>query len=232
MTDTSLFETTPTTSKYDNWDVDALKNKAISADNHINTLQSELAELRNSKTSDAKMEELLNRLTEISTPPQNTASNVVNHTTERVPGAPVVTTEDIETLVSKSLEKKQKEDLSKQNVAKLHRELKAAWGDNYRSIMTNKAQELGINQNFLASLAETHPDALLKLVLDKPKSSDLNTHVAPPSVLNTRAGQVQLGTTYKEFSKAMKDNPSLRSDPNFIARMHEAAERHGEAFYN
>ncbi len=231
MTDTSLFETTPNT-KYDSWDVDALKRKALAADEHINTLTSELAEIRSGKSTDAKMEELLNKLTELSRPSNpSVTSTVVNHSTERTPDGNSFRAEDIDALVSSSYEKKQKETEAKNNVARLHKELKAAWGDNYRSTMTNKARELGVNENFFAKMAEDNPDLLLKIVLDKPRS-DLNSHTPPSTVVNTRAGSIQVGNTYKDFKKAMKDNPSLRTDPDFVAKMHEAAERLGDSFYN
>lgn len=233
MTDNTLFETTPQTSKYDTWEPDALKKKALAADDHIATLENELSTLRSANSTDARIQEVLQKLDQLSTNSyQNQSSTTVNQTAERNVPTAEVTKEDVLRLVSTTLEQKTKENQVKENVAKVHRELKAAWGENYKNILSTKAQEMGVNQDFLASMAETHPDAFLKLMVDKNKLANPNVHVPPTTIqINTATGPLTIGDTWKDFSKAMKDNPNLKHDPAFNRRMHEAAQRLGDSFY-
>lgn len=231
MTNT-IFETTQET-KYDTWEPDALKKKALAADTHIITLETELAELRNSKETEARLEAVLAKLDQLNTPHTNQTSNVVNHATENRVSTSQITPEQIERLLDSRLELKTKEAQTKANVEKVRKELIAAYGDNFQTTLNNKMTELGVSQEFLASMAETHPDAFIKLLVDKRSKGNINAHVPPTSIQNTNLNMASLqGETWKDFSKAMKDNPSLRTDPQFVRRMHETAERLGASFYN
>jgi hypothetical protein len=235
MTDNNLFENTNTpTSKYDSWDIEALKKKAESADAHIATLEEENRTFRDRGQTEARIEEVLARLDQLKQQPlPNPPINPVNNTDQRHVPAAEVTKEDVLKLVSTTLEQKQKENQVKANVERIHKELKQAWGDNYKSILSTKAQEMSINQDFLISMAETHPDAFLKLVLDKSKLANPNAHVPPSSnAVHVPNVGTMTGETYKDFKKAMEANPNLRTDPTFNRRMHEAAERLGQSFYS
>jgi|SRR5688572_242898 len=234
MTDNNLFENTPQPSKYDSWDIEALKKKAEAADNHIATLEEENKNYRGEKQTDARIEEVLARLDQLkqTSPFTNPPITQVNQTEQRHVPTAEVTKEDVLKLVSTTLEQKQKENQVKANVERIHKELKQAWGDNYKTILSNKAREMEVNQDFLISMAETAPEAFLKLVLDKNKLTNPNVHVPPSSSAVHMPGVGNMsGETYKDFKKAMEASPHLRSDPVFNRRMHEAAERLGNAFY-
>ena len=82
-------------------------------------------------------------------------------------------------------------------------------------------------------VAESYPEAFLKLVLEDNKPS--TNYFTPPTSTRTPVNPLNATApmnSYKDFSKLMKDNPSLRHDASFQAQLHAAAEKIGPAFFN
>jgi hypothetical protein len=227
LTDTSLFGETPPENKYDSWDIEALKKKAEAADNHIRTLEAEAANRREITQNTATVEELIRRLDQSYQPPVTPPTPVVNPTTVQ----PTTISEQISKQdVINILEQKQKESQAKANVDKIRKELHKVWGDTFPTRLSEKSKALGVSETFLATMAESYPDAFIKLVVDEKPITNPNAHVAPTS---TRTVNYNItGDTRKDFRAAEKANPSLLNDPAFQKRKHEAAARLGDAFFN
>ena len=234
MTDTELFNSEnneSNESKYDSWDLEQLKKKAIAADNHIKTLEEETRYYKENNKTEETLKEVLERLDKTNNTQQNyQPTNEEYLPSEKPSSGDQVTKEDIEKVVSMSIEQKQKESLAKANVEKIRAKLKDTWGDNYSQKLVDRSKELGVNQTFLESMAENYPDAFLNLVLPKSDASNPNTHVPPSGSAPVRANQFT-GDSYKAFRQMEKDNPELRHDHAFQRRKLEAAEKLGEAFY-
>lgn len=233
MTD-SLFENdgttnTETTTKYDAWELEALKTKAMHADNHIKTLESEMSLLRENKNTEAALQEVLKKLDQANQPPENNLNLGNNQTLERINSSEQLTKQDVLGI----LEQKQKELQAKANVDTVKTELQKVWGDSYTSKLNEKSKQLGISQDWLASVAETHPQAFLKIVLDAPPNdTSRNVHVPPGSTGSNRIGTITGGETQKDFRAQEKANPRLIHDVAFQTRKHAAAQRLGDAFFN
>ena len=248
MTDTSIFNNSEsqtntqsnesndsqlinTQSKYSSWNTEDLVKKAEAADAHINKLETENSDYRK---NDATLQEVLQKLDQSNAATsQNNPSTNTNQYQERSNSSETVSKEDIEKLVSISFDRKQQESLAKRNVETVRTELKKVWGDNYSQKLTERAQELGVEQSYLESTAENYPQVFLKVILGENSTSNPNTHVAPTSTQTspvlTTPGNF---TRYKDFSKMMKEKPELLSDPMFNRQMHEAAQKYGKEFYN
>lgn len=233
MTNSELFSDSNVTnnesnllnSKYDSWEKDALIKKALAADDHINKLESEHAQLR---STDDTLQEVLKRLEQ----PQNSVqNNELNQTHERSNSSESLSKDDIEDIVSQIVERKQKTSQAKANVDMIKTKLQEVWGDDYRTKVSSRSQELGIDQSYLESMAESQPQAFLSLIL--PQSAinpNPNTHL-PPSSTKQIEDKSFKGETYKEFREQEKANPSLLYDPKFQKRKLQAAQTLGDAFY-
>lgn len=228
MTD-ALFNDAPVTIKYDTWEPDALKTKAINADSHIATLEAENAELRKYKETDAKLQEVLARLDQVNQLQNTPPNSSINQTSERPSSSEQITKADIEKLVSMSIEQEQKKNSVKSNVDKVESELIKAWGVDYKKSLNSRATELGVAKDFLGSMAENYPDAFLKLVLEDKRPTNPNAHVPPSSA--TTVQQYSGTENWNYFKTQMKTNPALRSDSAFQNRMAAAAQRLGDSFY-
>ncbi len=235
MTDSSLFEgTTPAEplDKYSTWEPDALRNKAIAADNHIKTLEEENRNLREQTKQTATLQEVLEKLDRVNPSSPSYTPPAVNPTPVQPNTSQQVTKEDITNLVTSTFEQEQKKNQAKQNVATVKAELQKVWGDNFPQRLSEKSKEIGASENFLANMAENYPQAFLKLVLadTKPAPVNPNVHVPPGTTPNKAAPMT--GETYKDFRAQEKLNPKLLSDPIFQQRKHEAAQRLGDSFFN
>ncbi len=232
MTDTLFNTDTPTSgsNKYDTWDAEQLKRKAEAADNHIRTLEAENANLRETTKQNATIEEILDRLDNKPVTPPNFSPNPVVTNPPDKPSSSAITKDDVMSLI----EQQRKNDQAKANVDLISKELQKVWGEDFPSKVTQKAKNLGVNKDFLASMAENYPQAFLKLVLeDVQKPTNPNSHVPPTSTtFQPKTPEGFVGETWKDFSKAMKQNPSLRTDPTFSRRMHDQAAKLGDSFYN
>lgn len=229
MTNTELFgEVTIEPSKYASWDVEALRKKAEAADDHIKILEVEAANRRDSEKTNATLEDVLKKLDMVNQTPAPYTLPVVNPTpVTSSPQGEQITKSDVLNI----LDQKQKELQAKANVERIKSELRKVWGDNFSTKLTEKSTEIGVNQDFLASMAEQYPDAFLKLVLETKSTSNPNVHVAP-STMGTPTGSLQfVGETRKDFKAAEKANPALIHDAGFQRRKHEAAARLGDAFF-
>lgn len=182
---------------------DALKS-VPHAQEHIKTLEQQLAELR---AKDAEnMAELQRRrtaeelLTEMNKGKQN---DVVTPT--GVEADPEVLSQ----LVERVLEKKQTESVAKNNAQSVVTKLKEVYGDKAREAYISLASSNGMSIEFLDKLAMTSPNALLKLAgVGNVKqssgkiSSDVQT-TAIQSNQETVSSRVPAFATSKQMAAAM-----------------------------
>lgn len=235
MTNTTLFDDNSNTQdRYSSWDLDALKRKATEADNHIELIEAENKHLRELAKTNTTMDEVIARLDllNLQTPPNFQPTTPANNAAERNNSLDVVTKTDVATLVAQTLETLQKENSAKDNVSKVRQELTKIWGDNISTKLKEKATELNISERFLAQVAESSPTAFLKLVLEDKPTTNPNTHTPPSTTFRAIPSQDQPLTTWKQYSKAMKDTPHLRHDPIFQRQLHETAEKQGASFWS
>lgn len=231
-----LFQTedqTVTPGKYDSWDLDALKRKAEAADEHIRAIESENRALRESSDTSTTLEEILERLDQSkSTPPNFLPSTGANQPpSERTSSSESIKKEDVAAMIAAALDNNQKQSLAQSNVNTVKSKLAEVWGADYQKKVTEKAKEINIPQDTLSALAETSPAAFLKLVLDEKPVTNPNSHLPPSTMVRALPNQSKPMEKWSDFSKAMKENPSLRMNASFQKLLHETAERIGSAFY-
>ena len=239
MTNSELFENPSDNegtieNKYANWTTEDLIKKALSADEHIKTIEKENALYRDSRNTDERLKEVLQKLDNIKT--ESTATNYQSNNEGNNPwpttsSSTSISLEEVKKLIDTSISETQRQSQAKANVEKVRAELQKIWGDTYPDKLKSRAKELGVEQSYLESMAEQQPNLFLKAVIPTSTStSSPNTHVPPTNTVNPTG--INSGDKYSDFSRMMKENPSLRSDPNFRKRMEEAAVKHGDSFFN
>lgn len=237
MTDGGLFNESPldqegAENKYEQWEKDALIKKALAADNHIKTLENEHKLYREAHNTEETLKKVLDKLDQtnyrdntnypLNTPANNSGGNESSNQSVKM--------EEVQKLILASITENQRRSEAKANVERIRKELQKNWGESYSDKLKSRAKELGVDQKYLESMAEQYPDAFLKIVLPSGSTPSPNTHLPPSSTVGITVGGAEL-TKYAEYSKLMKENPRLRSDPNFRKRMEAAALKYKDAFF-
>lgn len=110
------------------------------------------------------------------------------------PNTNTLTQADIARLVEEQLTSKQREQIAKANVAQVTSALVEKWGSGYVDKLRTRAKAIGVDDNFLASVAEKSPKAFLELVLGNAPASPASpigqytpprSTYAPAPALNT-----------------------------------------------
>ena len=207
-------------------DNEALSRSRYEADNFIEVLKHE------SKSKDAELsalkDELKTRMTMqefvelMKTTPQN----------ESLSGSPPdsgsqIKHQDLDKLLDEKLNQRRQQELVQTNVAKARDELTKFYGASYQDKLRDRAAELGVTPEFLQSVAERSPQALIELV--KPKAPESPPSGAPSSSVRLPSGSPKRNLAW--FENEMKKNKKLRYDSNFQIQMHREAAAQGQEFF-
>ena len=122
------------------------------AQQHISTLEAENARIRQELEQRKSAEDVLRDIQE----------GLANKSVV-TPTAPTTNEQDISTIVRQELERKQYEDVAKQNQLNVVQEFTNKFGDKAQVQFENLAKELGVPVSSLNQLASTSPKAVFKL---------------------------------------------------------------------
>lgn len=193
-------------------DVEALARSKFDTDMHAYRLEQENKKLREENATQKSLEDLIDQLRETNTP-----SNPVTTPEEQVSreaGAQQIKQEDIQSLVNKTLEQKQLETERARNVQSVEAELKKLWGPDFRPKLKAKVRELGVPEDFMASMAESHPQAFLKLINDGHSGSiDTNLTAPPVNRMIPSALQTNPNKAAEFYSNLRKTDPKKYWSP-------------------
>jgi hypothetical protein len=207
------------------------------ADNvFIPRLQKELEELRQELNTRMTLEQYMEKMTAApmgtsrETPTQPAANTSTASQSEGSPFKP----EDIEELVSKKIEERERERVQRQNLQEVQAALIGAFGNDYVNKLTETAQTLGLDKQTLDHLAKTQPKAFFRLVgienmKEKPQDMGLFT---PPATRQSTSFAPQTQVKNQSFySNLRKTDPKTYWSPSTQNQMHVDAARLGQNFY-
>lgn len=203
----------------------------VQSDLFITTLQGELEELREELQKRLTMEEFMDRMKNVEPNPSNPPVPAAGET---IP-APQPELPDIETLVNKQLQAKEKELAEATNVASVRNALQAAWGPTYEAELALRTEKMGYTQDFISTLAKEKPDAVLKLldVTEAPREQFLSP---PTSQLNSTANETAMSATGAKprsyYVKLKQTDPATYFSKENKAKMHRDSTKLGEAFFD
>lgn len=197
-------------------DVETALKSIPHAQEHIQSLETSLKELRDDLAKRETAEELLRRL-------EAKAAELP----QEVKG---VSAQDLEGLVNKVLDSKSEQKKYVDNISMVDTQMKATYGEKATEVLKDKAKELELSIPELQVLAAKSPKAFLAMFSESPKESSQNKS---PS-LNTDALGAQPSTdkTFAYYQKLRKDNPTMYYSPRVQQEMHQRAKDLGPKFYN
>lgn len=215
-------------------DVDALLKGKAEADRFIEQLKHETAQIRNDLASRLSVEEALSKL--VATPASGTSNN--QRVEERLPETPnketpaALAKDDVLALVREALATESSKAKQASNIEVAKQELEKTFGSNYITHLQKRADELGVNPDFLNRLASESPKALLALVNDGKTSTQSNLSTPPET--NIMSGtQSNVGSkNYKYYDSVRKSDPRKYWSPSFQNEMYANAAKLGPKFYD
>lgn len=212
-------------------DVQSLAKGKLDSDKHISNLEGELAGLRQELEQRISLEQFLDRLEQGSEPKKPEA------TTPQAQVSQPISQEDIANTVKQILSTEKDTSTRQSNISYVRSELEKAWGDEFNTKLTQAAQELG-GKEFIDSLAQTNPKALLKLVgISQVQQTttpvDTKTFTPPRTTQVSSFGSNQPTKNSMEYYREMrkKDPKKYWSAENQMA-MHKVAQEMGESFFS
>ena len=169
--------------KGETWkDPEVIAKGKLEADALIAKQQAELQELRERVAKEEYSKTLLDKLQEKPAAPiQQTEVRDNREATENT----TLNADTVKGLVAEYVSETQQKERAAVNVQKVEAALAESLGDNANQIVKQRAAELGVDINFLRSVAEQSPDAFLKLVVTEAPTE--GGHVTSNNT-NTAAG--------------------------------------------
>lgn len=217
-------------------DVETAARSLLAKDAFIEQLKAENAQMRASLRGEQKIDEFLTKLAETKPtppkdstegqPPVNSDANQLNNSN---PPKGLTLTDVEEVLL-----KRERERTEAQNLNTVLVKVKEAFGADYQTVLSQKAQELGMTADELLVEAKTRPAAFLKLV-EADKVGRQQAGAPPRSQVNTsgfNANNVPERTQawYNKMRREIGDAKFF--SPKIQNELHKDALRLGEAFFN
>lgn len=209
--------------------VDDLAKGKLEADNHIQRLEGELAELRTKVTATSTLEEMLAKLQQTPKPEPTPEPKPEAHQ----PAKPAGITEDaLAEKVRELLEEKDRQSIVQRNVQEVTNRLVSVYGDEVKAneFVRQRAAELQVPLDYLQDVAARSPKAFFELVkVAEPVAPPGPTHGDKnPAALSKHSPGVK-PNTYKWYQEIRKTDPEAYK--KLQLQMHNDAIKLGEKFY-
>jgi hypothetical protein len=218
--------------KGENWkDPEVLAKGKLESDTYIQSLESQLNELRTdlSKQDYAAqlIQELRGKATDSST--VNPALSNSDNADTDVSGTPTGLSEvDLKSLVEKTLKEKEQDSLLQQNRKFVEEVMTKQFGTEAQSMVNKRAKELGMSLEELQSLASKSPNAFMSLMGQNAKSLEpmINSSIRTESVTS----QASSDRDWNYYQKLRRENRNLYYQPKIQRQMMEDKARLGDRF--
>lgn len=209
-------------------DVEKLAKGKYDADLTIAQREQELASLREELTTRRNMEQLLEDLKTRTNegPEAGTPSPAA-----QPEGVKPLTDDDLKAKMAEFVNEQEQKKALQANVAFVRDELIKSFGPSFEQKVMARANELGVNRQFLESMAATQPRAFLELVGAPKPQVDPNAGIAPRTSvasLPPQAGE----RNYAYYQKIKVSNEREYWSPRVQLEMHRQAAKLGERFYS
>lgn len=187
-------------------------------------LYADYMKLREENTAGSKLQELIDQLKQ----QQDSSSNNPPNDDD----TPAIKTEDIESLISSKLQMHEQTKKEETNFSIVQNKLKEKLGTNFKSILRNQADELGLSEDDVNSLARKNPKLFFKTFdLDVQNTNNFQT---PPQ--NQRRSDNFAPRSEKRtlsfYENLRKTKPDLYYDKKTVIQMDKDAQALGAEFFD
>ena len=219
--------------KGENWrDPETLAKGKLEADGYIKTLEDQLNQMREDiKKQDYQaqiLEQLQNKATDSTTVETATPNN--NGSTETQNTTASLSENDLESLVEKTLVKREKDSVVKQNLSQVDQELVNSFGTEAEAKVREKAQELGMSMERLRDIASESPTAFFSLIGQPQKTFNpmVQGSVRTEGV-NMQASNVR---NWQYYQSLRRENPNQYYTPKVQQQLMQDRVKMGDKFGN
>lgn len=219
--------------KGENWkDPEVLAKGKLEADGYIKTLEDQLAQMREDmKKQDYQaqlLEQLQNKATETATVDTATPNNIGSTETQNTTAS--LSENDLESLVEKTLVKREQDSVIKQNLSQVDQELVNSFGTEAEATVRNKAQELGMSMERLRDIAAESPTAFFALIGQPQKTfSPMVQGSVRTEGVNMQASNAR---DWNYYQNLRRENPNQYYSPKVQQQMLQDRIKMGEKFGN
>ena len=217
----------------ENWsDPEVLAKGKLEADGYIKTLEEQLASMREDmKKRDYQAEildQLQNKATDSATVDTATPNNIGSTETQNTTAS--LSENDLESLVEKTLVKREQDSVIKQNLAQVDQELVSSFGTEAEATVRNKAQELGMSMDRLRDIAAESPSAFFTLIGQPQKTfSPMVQGSVRTEGVNMQASNAR---DWQYYQKLRRENPNQYYSPKVQQQMIQDRMNMGDKFGN
>jgi hypothetical protein len=217
----------------DNWkDPEVLAKGKLEADQHIKSLETQLAELREDLSKQDYASQLLKQLQDKA--PESTEGNPEVSTDTsggtEVNTRPSVSEEELASLVEKTLTERERKASVQQNVDTVDKALTEKYGTEANAIVTKKAEELGLSLSRMEEIASESPTAFMALVGEPAPKAPVFTE---GSVRTEAVGQTSGGQRdWTYYQNLRRKDRTLYFSPKIQQQMMEDKQKLGDRFGN
>lgn len=223
-------------------DAEQLAKSKAASDAFIEQLKKENEGLRGELSERLAVEKFVDQVagkTQTQVQPTPSSTNVAPAHQQASEGSQgEITTEDLSKLVEQAINQKMSEAQKQANVNQAMTQAQRKYGENYKRELSQKAQELGLGTEFLASIAEQNPQTFNKLMgLEDVSSTAQQTQASTEQVHTPGSDRVtpDSGSTtkrkYSEFEDLRKADPVKYWSPAVQNELMRLTAEQGEEFF-
>lgn len=219
--------------KGDNWkDPEVLAKGKLEADGYIKNLEDQIAQMREDmKKQDYQaqiLEQLQNKAAETTTAQTATPNN--NGSTETQNTTASLSENDLESLVEKTLVKREQDSVIKQNLSQVDQELVNSFGTEAEATVRKKAEELGMSLSRLRDIAAESPTAFFSLIGQPQKTFSPMVQ----GTVRTEGVNMQASNTrdWNYYQKLRRENPNQYYSPKVQQQLIQDRMNMGDKFGN
>ncbi len=215
--------------KGENWEnPQTIAKGYLNAQQHIDTLEQELAELKQEKEKGAWTADVLAQLGQRQPASGDEGQGEAGSSGDATPAAP--SEEDIKSLIVTTITEQEKHRTAESNLGQVDDGLRTLYGTEAQAELTKRAAELQMPVEDLKQLAERSPTAFWKLFGEAPTKE---TNASPGSQVNTSGGFNQSDRkNWGYYQKMRKENPQLYRSIQVQNELLEERKKQGDAFYS
>ena len=219
--------------KGENWkDPEVLAKGKLEADGYIKNLEDQIAQMREDiKKQDYQaqiLEQLQNKAAETTT--AQTATPNDNGSTETQNTTASLSENDLESLVEKTLVKREQDSVIKQNLSQVDQELVNSFGTEAEATVRKKAEELGMSLSRLRDIAAESPTAFFSLIGQPQKTFSPMVQ----GTVRTEGVNMQASNTrdWNYYQKLRRENPNQYYSPKVQQQLIKDRMNMGDKFGN
>jgi len=206
-------------------DVNTLAKSKVASDNHILKIESENAQLRQELKTRLSLEEFYDQV-KTHTPSPSTPAEPTQGEPERTQ----VSMEQIDSLVGKRLQEHLTLEQQKNNLAYVQSEVVKRLGPNSKTLMRDRAKEVGETEENLTHLAMNKPKLFLELMV--PSVSQTHIPSLPRTELNSGNPNKQGVVRDSNYYRQLRQTDRKKYDSRDVQiQMHKDAQALGEKFF-